>query len=181
MGGSGHAFISHTKGLSPASQVKDAGYGSPPHPLDARRGQRFWPREGRRKRPFAIKRIDGTHAIGVRLDGNGETVRVSLARLLEPREDGQGLHYQFHGFSPSRYATWAQVWRVDDRQAVLCVPEWHPGRPVRLPKRLVPGTAGAWLRLRCDLSAPTAARLEPSDLTVDADPGPATVHRPSLG
>jgi hypothetical protein len=183
VGSAGHAFISHTKALSPSSQVKDAGYGLAPHPLAARPGQRFWPRGGRRRRPFVIRRVHRQHGLGVRLDGNREPVRVSLARLLEVREDGQGRHYQFHGFTSRRYDTWAQVCRIEDGQAVLCVPEWHPRRPVRLPVSLVPEpgrSAGVWLRLRCDLSAPTAARLEPSDLTPGYDPGPGTVRRPSI-
>jgi hypothetical protein len=180
MGASGHAFVAHTKALSPAAQTKDGGYGLPPHPLVIRLGQRYWPRRGKYRRPFVVRRLEGDHAVGKRTD-NGLTVRVSVARLLESRDDGQGRDYQFEGFAPRRYLTRACVCEFDGEEIVLCIPEWHPRRPVRLLARLVPvdaHAAGAWLELRCDLSATSAARLNPSDLALSSDPG-ETMHPPA--
>src|SRR5687768_3192183 len=84
MGSSGHAFIAHTKALSPPAQSKDGGYGEPPHPLAARPGQKFWPLVGKRKRAFSVRTVDEHKGmvIGRRLDEDNEPVRVTLARLL---------------------------------------------------------------------------------------------------
>lgn len=183
MGSAGHKFISHTKALSPAASVSDGGYGLPPHPLIARPGQRYWPRRGRRRRPFVIRRIAGDQALGVRLDGNREKVRVSIARLLTRRDDGQGQHYQFVGFTSRSYATHACVVGVEDGEAVLCFPEWHPRRRVYLFLSLVPEparVAGAWLSLRCDLAASSGARLQPNTIEPAEDPGPGLIERPAL-
>lgn len=161
--------------------MSDGGHGSPPHPLTARPGQRYWPRTGRRRRPFVVRRVEGTHATGTRLEGQRDAVRVSLARLLETRADGQGRYYQFQGFVSRRYVTWAYVARIDQPHAVLYIPEWHPGRPVALRLSLLPREArepGTWLSLRCDLSASTPARLQPSHLGVTRDPGPERLRRP---
>jgi hypothetical protein len=183
MASAGHAFISHTKGLSPRAQVKDGGYGSPPHPLAVRPGQRYWPRRGGRKVPLLVRRVAGEHAHGVRLDDSAAPVRIPLTRLLSARADGQGRSYQFQGFASRRYTTQAYVcWREEDR-VVLCLPEWHPLRPVSIFASLVPADArreGAWLSLRCDLAAPNASRLQLADLTPGGDPGPDLVHRPGV-
>jgi hypothetical protein len=173
MGSSGHAFIAHTKALSPRAQAKDGGYGPPPHPRLARPGQRYWPRAARRREVMILRRVDGEHALMERPGSRQAPVRVTLARLLAVRADGQGRHYQFHGFAPRRYVTPAYVWSLGDAEAVLCLPEWHPGRAVRLPVRLLPPDArhaGAWLRARCDLSASSAGRLQVADLTSSAEP-----------
>jgi hypothetical protein len=183
MGSPGHKFISHTKALSPAAQTKDGGFGSPPHPLVARPGQRFWPRKGRRCRPFVIRTVTDEAVFGVRLDGDRDPVRVTVRRLLATREDGQGDHYQFQGWVPRRYTTYARVIDVSEPIAVLCLPEWHPRRPVALFASLLPVGAkrqGAWLALRCDLSVPSAGRLQPSELRPTSDPGMEIVHRPAL-
>ena len=184
MGSRGHAFISHTKALSPASQSKDGGYGSPPHPLTVRAGQRYWPRRGRKRRPFVVRRVADGRVKGTRLDGQQEPVMVSVDRLLARRDDGQGLHYQFQGFAARRYETFAQVIELEERMGVLCVPEWHPCRPVPIFTSLLPRASrepGAWLAPRCDLSAPSAARLELSALRSAEDPGPERIHRVDLG
>src|SRR5262245_19016252 len=102
MGSSGHAFIAHTKALSPPAQSKDGGHGVPPHPLAVRPGQRFWPLAGRRKRPFVVRSVDEI-VVGTRLDGAGEPVRVTVARLLATDEDGHGRHYRLLGFASRRY------------------------------------------------------------------------------
>lgn len=91
-----------------------------------------------------------------------ERVTVSTARLAQTRPDGQGEHYQFLGWKPGRYLTWATVVTDGSSSATLALPEWHPERPVRFPSRLLPDDArrrGAWLRVRADLSASSAARL----------------------
>jgi hypothetical protein len=183
MGSSGHAFIAHTKALSPPAQVKDGGYGLPPHPLTARIGQRYSSRTGRSQAVFAVQRIDPDSIVAVYVTDKRRKVRLSHARLLELREDGQGRNYQFQGYSSGRYMTSAFVCSVESERAILCLPEWHPRRPVKLPARLIPDAvrvAGAWLHLRCDLSASSAARLQPADLVAAADPDPLRVHRPSL-
>jgi hypothetical protein len=184
MGSSGHAFIAHTKALSPPAQSKDNGYGAPPHPLAIRPGQRFWPLSGRRRRPFAVRAVDadGGRAVGRRLDGAGETVRVTLERLLALDDGGQGAHYRLLGFLPGRYTTWATVVALDADDAVLVLPEWHPARPARCPARLLPSDAravGSWMRCTADLSQPRTARLGLTGLRPAEDPGPGLCHRPA--
>jgi hypothetical protein len=115
--------------------------------------------------------------------GHKQSLRVTLARLLAVRADGQGQYYQFQGFAPRRYDTRAYVWALDEREAVLCLPEWHPRRGVHLPVRLVPAearTAGAWLRARCDLSASSAGRLQVADLVSWSKPEGGLLAVPAL-
>jgi len=183
MASAGHKFIAHTKSLSPRAQSNGSGFGLPPHPLEVRPGQRFWPRSGQRKVEFVVRSLKGGQAV-VRQDGSTATATASLARLLAARDDDdQGRWYQFQGFVPRRYATLAMVYALDDRAVTLCVPEWHPRRPVHLFRSLLPAGAaapGAWLALTCDLSAPSAARLQPARLlAVDAPPA-GTFHPPRL-
>jgi hypothetical protein len=183
MGSPGHAFIAHTKSLSPRAQPKDGGYGPPPHPLVIRPGQRYWPRAARRRAVLVVRRVERERAVMDHPDHQQAPVRVTLARLLAPRADGQGRNYQFQGFSPRRYATCAYVWSVDGAEAVLCLPEWHPYRPVRLPLRLLPSDGrrdGAWLRLRCDLSASSAGRLQVADLVTWGSPELESILSPAL-
>jgi hypothetical protein len=183
MGSSGHAFIAHTKALSPAAQPKDGGYGAPPHPVTIRAGQRYWPRAASRRAVLVVRRVERERVLLGTPENRQGTVRVTRTGLLAVRSDGQGRHYQFQGFAPRRYVTRAYVWSVDDREAVLCVPEWHPRRPVRLPARLVPADgrrAGTWLRARCDLSASSAGRLQLADLMAGAEPEPGSVLVPAL-
>jgi hypothetical protein len=176
MGSPGHAFIAHTKALSPRAQAKDGGYGPPPHPHAVRPGQRYWPRSARRRDVVTVKRVDFEQVVMGRPGGHGgPPIRITVARLLAVRADGQGRHYQFQGFVPRRYVTYAYVLSVADSEAVLCLPEWHPARAVCLLPRLLPDdgrVAGAWLRLRCDLSASSAGRLQPADLVTSAAPEP---------
>jgi hypothetical protein len=182
MGSAGHKFIAHTKSLSPRAQNNGAGYGLPPHPLAVRPGQRFWPRSGTSKRELTVRAIKGDRIVG-RHDGATAAVTVARSRLLLARDDGQGRWFQFQGFVSRRYPTVAHVHAVDERLATLCVPEWHPRRPVRIFRALLPAHAdvpGAWLTLVCDLSAPSAARLQPARLAVAEPPSPAAVHAPQL-
>lgn len=183
MGAAGKAFISHTKGLSPPAQTKDGGYGPPPHPLRLRTGMKFWPRVGKRKRPFVLRALRGNHALGTRVDGEGETVRVTVARLLATRPDGQGAYYQFLGYPRRRYRTFATVHSVTDNLAILALPEWHPRRPVSFAPGLLPADAlepGAWMRCAADLGAPAAAQLNLADLVRVPDPGADVCPRPSI-
>jgi hypothetical protein len=183
VGSSGHTFVAHTKALSPRQQSKDGGYGLPPHPMAIRSGQRFWPRRGRQRRTFVVRSVRRGQVLGVRVEGSADAVTVPLARLLAVRADGQGAYYQFQGYQPRKYATLAQVCELEDNLVILCVPEWHPHRPVRLVARLIPEEArhpGAWVALRCDLSVPTAGRLQPSDIRAVTAPDPADVDRPEL-
>jgi hypothetical protein len=173
MGSSGHAFIAHTKALSPRAQCKDGGYGPPPHPGRARPGQRYWSRRGRRRSVLIVTRVERAQALVVDLARERVPVPVSLSRLLAVRGDGQGRHYQFQGFSPHRYPTIAFVWSRVGSEAILCLPEWHPRRPVRVPARLLPDPGrheGNWLTLTCDLSASSAGRLQPADFALAAEP-----------
>jgi hypothetical protein len=184
MGPSGHAFIAHTKALSPRAQPKDGGYGLPPHPLSARAGQVYWPRGARTRRLLVVRSVRESRVVIAPADDRRAATTISIRRLMATRADGQGLHFQFQGFAPRRYDTNAYVWSMDADEAVLCLPEWHAGRPVRMPARLLPPAArhgGAWLKLRCDLSASSAARLQPSRLTVAAEHvAPPHLHRPGL-
>lgn len=110
-----------------------------------------------------------------------ERVTVNTARLAQTRPDGQGEHYQFLGWKPGRYVTWAMVAADGPSSATLALPEWHPERPVRFPSRLLPDGArrsGAWLRVRADLSASSAARLNLVPLAACDDPGAEACHRP---
>lgn len=181
MGSPGHKFIAHTKALSPRASVSGAGFGLPPHPLDIRPGQRFFPRAGRARAGFDVARVRGEKVTVKREDGT--TATLSRARLLAVGPDGQGRAYQFLGFLPRRYRSVAYVAAVDERDAILCLPEWHPGRPVRYFPSLLPAGAdapGAWLTVRCDLSAHSGARLQLADLAATPEPEPGTVHRPAL-
>jgi hypothetical protein len=163
MGSAGHAFIAHTKALSPLAQCKDGGYGPPPHPKTVRIGQRYWPRIGTSRDLLVVRRLDSDRAVVGTLRDRRSVRRIAVSRLLEVREDSQGRYYQFQGFSPRRYTTGAYVRAIQGGEAELCVPEWHPGRAVRVPARLLPAAAqvpGAWLCADCDLSASSAARLQ---------------------
>lgn len=183
MGSAGHAFLAHTKALSPSASVRDGGWGDPPHPLEVRPGQRYWPRAGRRRRVFVVKRVSGEEVVVQRLDGAEERVRLKRARVLATRpEDGQGRHYAFGGCIPRRYATHAALVALDGEQAVLVVPEWHPARPVRLPLRQLPAggaDVGTWYRVTADLGAASAARLSVAGFVAVEDPGPGSAHRPA--
>lgn len=182
MGSAGHAFLAHTKALSPPASVGDGGWGMPPHPLAVRPGQRYWPRAGRRKLPFVVRRVSGEQVVGQRLDNDGRVVHLTAARLLATRDDGQGRHYAFSGHIPRRYATHAVVVALEDERATLVVPEWHPARPVVLPARQLPAGAvrvGAWFAAQADLSASSAPRLALAGFVAVEDPGPRRAHRPT--
>ena len=132
---------------------------------------------------MTVRRVEADHVLVVKPGHGRAAVRVSLRRLLAVRPDGQGCYYQFHGFAPRRYVTSAYVCSVGDAEALLCLPEWHPRRPVRLPARLLASESrhvGAWVRVRCDLSASSAGRLQLSDLLPGLAPDPGSMPPPDL-
>jgi hypothetical protein len=187
MAGTGKNLHGHGKrrtSTSPAAAVSDGGYGIPPHPIRIRSGQKFWPRHspGRRRRPFVVQAVDHGVVRARRVDEAREPVRIAVARLQETRPDGQGQHYQFMAWTPRRYRTWATVVTISAAEATLVLPEWHPGRPVRLPVRFLPEPARAveaWIELKATLSAPSAGRLNVDEFRACKDPGPARCPRPS--
>lgn len=175
-----HGHGARSKARSPAGSVSDGGYGRPPHPLRVLAGQRYWPRRAACRRPFAVTaRPRNDVVFGVRTDGARERVRATAHRLLAIRADGQGLHYSFLGWETRRYRTWAVVVAISDATATVVLPEWHPGRPLRLPARLLPREAeqGGWLTVRADLSVPAAGQLNPSGFACCQDPGVERCHR----
>lgn len=160
---------------SPTASVSDGGYGRPAHPTRVHAGQKYWPRRGMRRRALVVRSVgrDGK-VIARRLDGARERVAVTRARLLATREDGQGRHFQFLGWSSRRYRTWAVVIEVHEAVASLVLPEWHPTRPVCLPLGALPECArrpGVWLKLTADLSAPAPGKLHTASLRVCEHPG----------
>jgi hypothetical protein len=119
---------------------------------------------------------------GRRVDEAHERVCVSLGLLAQTRPDGQGARYQFTAWTSRRYRTWAMVVLVDDERSILVLPEWHPGRPVRFPTRLVPADSrhsGAWLILKADLSSTSAAALNLHELAPCVDPGRSQCPMPT--
>jgi len=120
--------------------------------------------------------------MGVRTDGTRERLWVRVDRLLQTCGDGQGANYSFTGWEPRRYRTWAVLVAIEGAVALLVLPEWHPGRPVRLPLRLLPqAEVGSWLALRANLAASVAGHLSPSGFACCGDPGVERCHRPSWG
>jgi hypothetical protein len=134
--------------------------------------------------PFVIHRVDRDgSARGKALEGDMTAVNLSSKRLLAARPDGQGAHYQWHGWTPRRYRTVAQVVSCSDAQAILCLPEWHPGRPVAIPLRLLPQAsreAGAWVWCDASLAEPTAGKLEVHVRESAEPPTPGTYHPTAL-
>jgi len=109
-----------------------------------------------------------------RSDPPGESLQLSCSRLLAVDAAGEGAHYRFIGWMPRRYRTWAYVAASEREWAVLIVPEWHPRRPVRLPRRQLPVGAvvpGGWMTADADLSAPYPARLSLAPSAACEDPG----------
>lgn len=115
------------------------------------------------------------------LVGARERATIAVGLLGRARTDGQGKDFQFFGWKPRRYGTWAVIVLTEESHATLVLPEWHPARPVVFFARLLPAQArgpGAWLRLHADLSAPHAARLNLSDFELCTDPGEEYCPRP---
>lgn len=183
MGVAGKKFLrlDHSKSNSPAAQNKDGGWGQPPHPKTIRRGQQFWPRTGKKRRPFQVRTVRGDTVTGVRRDDR-ETVRYSAMRLLETRPDGHGRYHQFCAYAGGRYPTLAYVHSIQATTAILVLPEWHPRRPVQQPLSVIPRAArepGSWLRCQADLGAPSAARLNLSQLRPSRPPDFDAYHAPA--
>jgi hypothetical protein len=153
------------KSRSPAPAVSDGGYGLPPHPARVSTGQRFVARRPGRHRTLTVAAAGGRDGrCRARVECSQQLVSLSAERLLAVRADGQGRHFQFVGFRARRYHTWAVIATVSEREVALILPEWHPGRAVRMARRLVPSPprAGAWLRVSADLSASNPGRLNVS-------------------
>lgn len=186
MGGAGKKLLGHgarRKQNSPPAQTKDGGYGLPPHPVEVRAGQHYFPRRGKRRGPIRVVRVDRRRGIAQVRDVGGvaPSARIALTRLLAVRVDGQGRYFQHVGFDSRRYRTYAVLTSQEpDQLATLVLPEWHPSRAVKLPARLVPDGVGLgdWMCCAADLSRGRAAWLNVSDLRAVADPGPAVCHRP---
>ena len=179
----GSRFHRPYQGTFSSRTVQGRGYGPPPHPLGVRAGQRYWPRAASVREVLVVARVAGGRASVTAVENRRVRRSLAVARLLAIRADGQGRHYQFQGFLSRRYRAHAYVWALEDREAVLCVPEWHPSRPVRLPARLLPASAvyaGAWVFASCDLSASSAARLQLADLVSTTEPPACAVHPPAL-
>jgi hypothetical protein len=183
MGSAGHAFVSHTKALSPPAQTKDGGYGPPPHPVRVLPGMRFLARRSRRTRVLVVTGIAGekVHCRPEDEPPGRRRVTARLDRLLATSDDGQGLHYRFAGYSKRQggYRTMAQLIAVRDDRALLCLPEWHPSRPACIFADLVPGDArvGDWLALRAHLDASRSGHLKPSKLAICEPPPPELAER----
>src|SRR5580704_675248 len=143
MGAAGKKLNGHgarSSARSPAASVSDGGYGNPPHPAPIRAGQRFWPRSrrpGRPRRSFEVRSVSAGGVVVRRLDGARERATIAASRLAETTTNGQGRHFQFMGWRPRRYKTWAVVLVVEDARSTLVLPEWHPARPVMLSTRLL--------------------------------------------
>ena len=177
-GGAGKALRgggARRRNTSPAAQVKDGGHGRPPHPRRVVAGQIYWPRTGgTRRHQLTVVRVGSEGRVTAkRTDGSGAPLTLSAARLLCAGDDGQGRFYSFVKWSPRRYKTWALTAAVNSGEAVLVLPEWHPGRPVTIAHRLLPVGArdpGDWLTLTADLSKPTAAGLEVAPIAATEPP-----------
>lgn len=116
-----------------------------------------------------------------RVDGKKEQLKISSERITARNADGIGRYFTFLAWVPRRYHTWAVVMSVLKDQAILVLPEWHPGRPVGFPSRLLPEDArlsGTWLSLTADLSVVAGGQLNPADLAVCEDPGENQCPRP---
>jgi hypothetical protein len=158
----GHGARRKSRSAAPA--VSDGGFGLPPHPTRVTAGQRFVARRPGRHRTLTVAASGSDGRCRARVEHSHQLVSLSVERLLAVRADGQGQHFQFLGFRARRYRTWAVIATVADRESELILPEWHPRRPVRLARRLVPSAAraGVWLRVGADLSASNPGRLNVS-------------------
>jgi len=164
MGAPGSKFIKSKAGSARGLRGGDA----PPHPLRVRSGQRYWPRKASSARanriPIQILTSRGGSGLRARReDRSGTIIYPKRERLLARDPDGAGRHYVLVGWRPGAYRTPLHVLHIADKGwATVCVPEWHPGKPAKLPARLLPEThrqPGAVLVATCDLSANGAASL----------------------
>ena len=118
-----------------------------------------------------------------RLTEGGQIVAVSCERLLAA-EGGRGLHYRLAGYAKRRsgYRTVARLVAVDAGRALLCLPEWHPRRPVWLFADLLPGDArvGGWLSVQAHLDAVRPAHLQVHKLALCEPPEPELTARAEL-
>jgi hypothetical protein len=186
MGASGKKLQGHgqrRKATSPAASVGDGRFGSPPHPICARTGQKYWPLSGKQRRAFVVQSVDTDGVVRARrADGKRERLKASAERITAQTDDGRGRYYSFLAWVPRRYRTWAMVIGVAEGQSTIVLPEWHPGRPISFPTRLLPEQArapGAWLTLQADLSVAAGGQLNPSHLACCDEPGLGLCPRPT--
>src|ERR1700679_938271 len=177
MGASGKKLRGHGaphKQNSPAPTPASDGWEPVPHRRRVINGQRYSPHTGKRRRPFTVtSHLTSGAVFAVKVDGRQERVRLSAERLLAAGEDGLGTHYPFIAYTAARrYRTYAYLVSIEDRQAQLLIPDWHPRRPVRLPAALLPDGArepGAWIACTADLGQAHGAKLNLAQLTACAD------------
>jgi hypothetical protein len=186
MGASGKKLQGHgqrRKTTSPAGSVRDGRFGSPPHPICARMGQKYWPLSGKQRRAFVVQSVGPDGLVKARrVDGKREQLKASAERITARTADGRGRYYSFLAWVPRRYRTWATVITVAETQSTIVLPEWHPGRPIGFPTRLLPEDArkhGAWLTLQADLSVAAGGQLNPSHLTCCVEPPASLCPRPA--
>jgi hypothetical protein len=186
MGASGKKLLGHgqrRKSTSPAVSVSDGRFGAPPHPICARTGQKYWPLTGARRRAFVVQSVSPDGLVKARrIDGKREHLKASAERITARTAEGHGRYYSFLAWVPRRYRTWATVMSVAEAQATLVLPEWHPGRPISFPARLLPEQArrcGAWLTLQADLSVAAGGQLNPSHLSCCEEPDLSLCPRPT--
>lgn len=111
--------------------------------------------------------VVGEHALCVP-EGQQDSVKIKLSRLLAVDDHGEGEHYRWLGWAsrPRGYRTTAIVVEVGERLCTLDLPEWGRGQLLETWTRLLPSGGrypGARLSLRADLGAESGARLQPRD------------------
>jgi hypothetical protein len=188
MGASGKKLQGHgarRKGTSPAPTPALGGWGVPPHPLRIVNGQRYASLIGRTRRPFVVtNHLSSGRVFATRTDASEERFTLTAGRLLAADPGGAGRYYRFLAYTAGRrYRTYAFLAALHGDQALLHLPDWHPGRPVRYPARLLPNQVlrpGTWMRCSADLGQAQGAQLNLADLEPCSDPGPRTCHRASL-
>jgi hypothetical protein len=184
MRSAGHAFIAHTKALSSPGPAKGRGVRSP---SPSARGPSGTPLLAGivGAPPEAGRPARGARPCGAHVSRQQRTARRdhgTKAAGGAPRRSGPSLSVSRLPPPAVRHAR-VRVGSRRTRRGALPA-EWHQPRPARLPVRLIPEqarAAGAWIRLRCDLSASSAARLQPSDLEPSpSDVAPAGLPEPAL-
>lgn len=134
------------------------------HPARIRPGQRFFPRQGHRRLPATVRRVDG-ESIMVRVD-DGSEKPLALDRLLAIREDGRGRFYQLLGWRPKSagYRTELEVLdiSVERERCILRLPEWDPSVDLEQPLSILPDylrNAGASGSCLANLASTSVAGL----------------------
>lgn len=118
-------------------------------------------------------------------DENGERRRISLDRLLASDDNGNGIHYRFHGWKrlPRGYRTAFLVVGIDEKagSATIVLPEWDAEVEVGVPLAALPSVArvrGGAGSCRADLTSTSRGGL---DLHGYSENGPRGLSRPAVG